>query len=511
MSENVQRHEKRDAILIPMELDHDICHRALRSRDARFDGRFFTGVTSTGIYCRPVCPARTPRADNCTFFTCAAAAEEAGFRPCRRCRPETAPGTPAWRGTSTTVSRALCLIDDGALDRTGVEDLAGRLGVGDRHLRRLFAEHLGASPLAVAQTRRAHFAKRMIEQTTLSMTRIALAAGYRNVRRFNAAVRRSFDRTPTEIRARAHAAGRPASGGTVSLDLPYREPFDWAGLLGWLAPRAIPGVEQVTGRTYRRTVSHATFTGVITLAPAGGTRPGLRLSAPVEASPVLLPMADRARTLCDLGADPAVIAELLGADPRLAGIARRHPGLRVPGCWDRFELAVRAILGQQVTVAGATRLTGRLADRFGRPCDAAEGFRLFPRPRDLADADVAAIGLPAARARTIRTLARAVCDGEPILELAPDLDTAIARLTTLPGVGDWTAQYIAMRALREPDAFPAGDLGLRKALADASGRLPTAAALRRRAETWRPWRAYAAMLLWRDHAAPRERTDDDTS
>ncbi len=503
-----------------MEVDHDVCYRALRTRDARFDGRFFTGVTSTGVYCRPVCPARTPLAANCTFYACAAAAEEAGFRPCRRCRPETAPGTPAWRGTSASVSRALRLIEEGALDEAGVGTLAARLGLGDRHLRRLFVEHLGASPLAVAHTRRVHFAMRMIEDTTLPMIQVALASGYRNVRRFNAAVRGCFDRTPSEIRRRAHIAGRPAGGGTVTLRLSYREPFDWNGLLAWMAPRAIPGVELIEGRTYRRSVELDGFAGMIELEPAPRGGPSLLLRAPVEATSCLARLADRVRVLCDLGADPAEIADQLRTDPRLASAARAHAGVRVPGCWDRFELAVRAVVGQQVSVAGATTLIGRLVERFGRPLRdertqvhrrhpeaAAAGppDRIFPRPSDLVAADIASVGMPAARAETIRTLARAVSEGEPILDLAPDLNTAVARLTALPGIGDWTAQYVAMRALREPDAFPAGDLGLRKALAGEDGVLPTTAALRRRAEAWRPWRAYAAMLLWRDLAAsPRK-------
>ncbi|MCP4545206.1 MAG: DNA-3-methyladenine glycosylase 2 family protein [bacterium] len=493
-----------------MELDHDICYRAICARDARFDGRFFTGVTSTGIYCRPVCPARTPGAMNCTFFICAAAAEEAGFRPCRRCRPETAPGTPAWRGTSTTVSRALRLIEEGALTDASIEDMSARLGVGGRHLRRLFNEHLGASPAAVANTRRIHFAKRMIEETSLSMTHIALAAGFNNVRRFNAAVRQSFDRTPTEIRKLAPSGLQHANGGTITLRLSCREPFDWHGLLAWLAPRAIPGIEQVKGMTYRRTVSLNDFTGVIELEPATRRGPALLLRTPVEASPVLLQIVDGVRALFDLDADPAAIAEQLSEDPLLAPAARKHPGIRVPGCWDRFELAVRAILGQQVTVVGATRLTGRLAERFGRPCTSPKSLaghpdRLFPRPEDLIHADIAGLGMPSARAETIRRFARAVYDGEPILETAPDLPTAIARLTSLPGIGDWTAQYIAMRALREPDAFPAGDLGLRKALVGNDDKLPTGTTLRKRSEIWRPWRAYAAMLLWRNLADNTEK------
>jgi len=494
-----------------MELAHDICYRALRTRDARFDGRFFTGVTSTGVYCRPVCPAQTPKPTNCSFFACAAAAEEAGFRPCRRCRPETSPGTPAWRGTSATVARALRLIEDGALDAGGVEELASRLGVGDRHLRRLFAEHLGASPLAVAHTRRVHFAKRMIEETALSMTRIALAAGFNNVRRFNGAIRRSFARTPTEIRQRSHAGNQSAGDGTITLRLAYRRPFDWDGLLAWMKPRMIPKVEHVEGDIYRRTVSLDGFVGVIELGPASHGAPALLLRTPIDAAPVMSRIAGRLRTLCDLDADPAAITDQLGTDCRLEGLARLHPGVRVPGFWDRFELAVRAILGQQVSIAGATVLAGKLAARFGR--SVADSGILFPGPNELAGADIASIGMPVTRAHTIQSLARAICAGQPVLELAPDLATAIGRLTALPGIGDWTAQYIAMRALREPDAFPAGDLGLRKALANetdvaakqADERLPSAATVRNRAETWRPWRAYAAMLLWREPVAARRK------
>ena len=480
-----------------MNLDHDICYRALRTRDRRFDGRFFTGVTSTGIYCRPICPARTPRAANCTFFACAAAAEEAGFRPCLRCRPETAPGTPAWSGTSATVNRALRLIDTGTLDTNGVEDLAARLGVGDRHLRRLFAEHLGASPLAVAHTRRAHFAKQLIEETELPMGQLALAAGFQNVRRFNAAVRQVFHRSPTEIRA---AARRPEASidGAIVLRLAYRKPLDWDGLLDFVRPRAIPGVEVVTDTAYRRTTEWGPIT--IDCDPAGRF---LRLHAPVAAAPHLSDLVERARRLFDLDADPVVIADQLSADPYLATALGRCPGVRVLGAWDRFETAVRGILGQQVTVVGATRLAGRLVERFGKPITGDPGH-LFPSPADFVDADIASIGMPGARAETIRALARAVRDGEPVLEPTNDLDTAVARLAALPGIGDWTAQYIAMRCLHEPDAFPAGDLGLRKALGDGDGPA-TPAVVRRRAEGWRPWRAYAAMLLWGELSGPGKR------
>ncbi len=483
-----------------MQLDPIICHRALRSRDARFDGRFFTGVTSTGIYCRPICPARTPQAANCLFFACASAAEEAGFRPCLRCRPETAPGTPVWQGTGASVARALRLIDEGALDTGGVEDLAERLGIGARQLRRLFAEQLGTSPLALARTRRVHAAKRLIEETTLPMGRIAFVAGFSSTRRFNADLRRSFHCSPREIR---RAAGASPNDG-LTLRLAYREPFDWTGLLAYLASRAIPGVESVESERYRRSVELGDFRGLIELAPDPRGRAALLLRAPVEASAELGAIARRLRALLDLDADPAVINAQLGSAPRLAKLVKAAPGLRVPGAWCRFELAVRAILGQQITVSGATTLAGRLVKAHGRPLAGdSEGFRLFPRPEDLIEADLVACGLIRTRAEAIRALALSELDGDGVLATTASLDESLARLRALPGIGDWTAQYIAMRALREPDAFPAGDLALRKALA-VHGTPPSESAIRAEAEAWRPWRAYAAMHLWRSPSAMKK-------
>jgi AraC family transcriptional regulator, regulatory protein of adaptative response / DNA-3-methyladenine glycosylase II len=495
-----------------MELDHDICYRALLARDPRFDGRFFTGVTSTGIYCRPVCPAMTPKPENCVFYACAAAAEESGFRACQRCRPESAPGTPAWRGTSVTVDRALRLIGEGALDEAGVEALSARLGVGDRHLRRLFAEQLGASPLSIAQTRRVHLAKQLIETTGLPMIQVAQSAGFPNVRRFNAAVRRSFDRTPTAIRNGATTSKPGARNGTITLRLAYRAPMAWDGLLEFFRPRLIPGVETVTGACYRRSVEIDDFTGVVAVEQAPGSANALLLTAPVAAAAHLGSITARLRSVFDLDADPAAVCEDLGRDPRLKELLVRFPGVRVPGAWDRFEVSIRAILGQQVTVAGASRLAGRLVERFGRPLPEGDDatnqpIRLFPRRSDLAALDVtdiAAVGMPAARAATILELARAVRDEPSVLELAQDLNEAVARLTALPGIGDWTAHYIAMRALGEPDAFPAGDLGLRKAMAEGET-LPTVIQLRKQAEAWRPWRAYAALLLWRGLSAPKRK------
>jgi AraC family transcriptional regulator of adaptative response / DNA-3-methyladenine glycosylase II len=495
-----------------MQLDRSICYRALRTRDRRFDGRFFTGVRSTGVYCRPICPARTPKRDNCTFFLHAAAAEEAGFRPCLRCRPETSPGTPAWQGTSATVSRALRLIDEGALDRGGVDQLALGVGVGARHLRRLFVEHLGAPPLAVDMTRRVHFAKQLLEETSLSITRVALSAGFNNARRFNAAFRSCFQQPPSAIRrarGATHIAG-DANNGVVKLRLSYRPPLAWDALLSFLAPRAIPGVEAVVAESYRRTVAMDGIEGILSVAPdpCGDT---LVLQAPLATAPRLFEVVERVRTLLDLTADPGLIEDQLLSDPELATLAVPR-GLRVLGAWDRFELAVRAILGQQVSLQSATTLCGRLVETFGRrlaePVSGADGEReagasdspawVFPTAADLArvpSGRLASIGIPAARAVAIQGLARAVAEGAPVLQRAADLDTTIARLTALAGIGDWTAHYIAMRALREPDAFPAGDLGLRRALAQGDRPL-TPRSLSQRSETWRPWRAYAAVRLW---------------
>jgi AraC family transcriptional regulator of adaptative response / DNA-3-methyladenine glycosylase II len=479
-----------------MQLDPAVCYRALQSRDARFDGRFFTAVRSTGVYCRPVCPARTPRRENCVFLPCAAAAQEAGYRPCLRCRPEASPGTPAWLGTSATVSRALRLIADGALDADGVDALASRLGIGSRHLRRLFLEHLGATPVAIAQNRRVLFAKKLIDETSLPMAEIAWAAGFASVRRFNDAIRQTYRRAPRELRRRA-APDAPA--GVTRLQLAYRPPYPWRAVLAFLSARATRGVEQVAGDAYRRSFRLGDTAGWLEVRAVQG-RHELRVSIHHTGPLVLIRLAQRLRAIFDLEADPVEIARSLGADPALRPALRALPGVRLPGTWDGFELAVRAILGQQVSVAAATTLAGRLAAAFGDklPADmvSADGgpALLFPEPAALAEADLRSTGLTGARAQAVRALAEAVASKRLALEPSPDPSATIAQLTELPGVGPWTAAYIAMRAMREPDAFPATDLGLRRAL-DVS-----AVELARRAESWRPWRAYAAMLLWQRHA-----------
>jgi AraC family transcriptional regulator of adaptative response / DNA-3-methyladenine glycosylase II len=482
-----------------MELDPARCYRAMLSRDRRFDGRIFGGVVTTGVYCRPICPVHPPKPENVRWFVCAAAAEAAGFRPCRRCRPETAPGTPAWLGTSAVVSRALRLIDAEPLEDCRVDALAGRLGLGARQLRRLFAQHLGASPAQIMRARRVHFARRLIDETNLPITQVGLAAGFSSVRQFNHAVRATFGQPPSALRrARSAATSHSAAdaNGALALRLPFRPPLDWDALTSFLALRATPGVECVDADVYRRTVEVNGIPGVIEIRPGGEAHLTLRVQ--LASYDGLFDVTERARRLCDLGADPLRIAAHLRRSRSLRPFVDARPGLRVPGAWDAFELAVRAVLGQQVSVRGATTLAGRLVGRFGRPVRLNGDGRLthvFPRPEVLADADLSSIGLPQARATTIRRLAAAVAGGALRLDASLGLEDAVARMCAIPGIGAWTAQYIAMRAPGEPDAFPASDLGLCRAVG------VTPAALAQLAEAWRPWRAYAAMHLW---TAPRE-------
>jgi len=469
----------------------------MRTRDARFDGRFFIAVRSTGIFCRPICPAR-PKPENCTFYETAAAAFEAGYRPCLRCRPEAAPGTAAWVGTSATVQRALRLIEDGALDREGVGELAARLGMGDRHLRRLFLEHVGASPLSVAHSRRVLFAKRLIDESSLAMHEIASASGFASVRRFNDAIRRTYGRPPTALRS---DGGGDASSG-VNLRLAYRAPFDWEGVLAFFALRATPSVEAVRDGRYWRSFELAGAHGALEVERDAEAEQLIATVHLASGPAPLIQIADRLRRTFDLAADSGEIGLHLERDARLRKAWRRSPGLRVPGAWDPFELAVRAVLGQQVSVKGATTLSGRLVEKFGRPLESVverDGAptHLFPEPEALAGADVASIGLPVARANAIRALAGAVAEGDVDMRPGSDNEAALQALRALPGIGEWTAQYIAMRALREPDAFPASDLVLRRMLVEMpGGALPSVREVEAIAEAWRPCRAYAAIALW---------------
>lgn len=484
----------------------EICERARLARDARFDGQFFVGVKTTGIYCRPICPAVAPKSENVSFYPSAAAASEAGFRPCLRCRPECAPGTPAWGGTSTTVRRGLRLIAGGALDDGDVEGLAGRLGVSGRHLRRLFTKHLGASPVAVAHTQRLHFAKRLIDETELPMSHISSAAGYRSIRRFNDTFKKTYGRAPRELRKFGEESHVNGNAVTLSVRLPCRKPFSWPAMLGFFASRATPGVESVSGDTYRRTISLGARHGVIAVSPAGPQKRSEYLMLTIQCvdTGALFEIVQRSREMFDLDAPISEISTTLKRDQSLQGLIRKSPGTRVPGAWDGFELMIRAILGQQISVKAATTLAGRIADQYGERLSLSDESgdvglrRIFPSADRLRHARFSNIGLVRSRAETIRRVAAAAADGELNFDVTQEPEDFCRSLTSIKGVGDWTAQYVAMRVLKNPDAFPSSDLGLLKAvdLIDNQTGRTTPAELLRRAESWRPWRAYAALLLW---------------
>ncbi len=479
-------------------LDPDVCYRALVARDARFDGLFFVGVKTTGIYCRPVCRARTPGRDRCLFFRTAALAEEAGFRSCFRCRPELAPGAAPVDALSRVVASAMRLIEEGALseDRT-IDDLARTLGVSGRHLRRAMQAELGVSPMALAASRRLALARQLIVDTALPMTEVALAAGYRSLRRFNAAVKARYARPPSAMRRtpRGNVGAGAGAAETLTVTLQFRQPYDWPAMLGYFAARAIPGIELVRDGVYLRTAAVGARRGWFAVT-ADPERAALRATISTSLLGALPAVVARLRRLFDLDADPGVIAAHLARDPRLAPHVRARPGLRVAGAFDAFEVAARTVLGQQVSVAAARTIAGRLAARLGEATATPhpELTRLFPQAGAVAGAaagDLAALGIPGRRAATLRVIAGAVSRGELALDGAGDPARIVEQIVAMPGVGPWTAHYLAMRGLGWPDAFPEGDLVLRKALGGVSGREARAAA-----ERWRPWRAYGATHLW---------------
>lgn len=445
-------------------------------------------VTTTGIYCRPSCSARA-RPGNVLSYGSPAAAEAAGYRACMRCRPYRSATTVPWTGPEL-VCRGVRLIVDGALDRATEADLGRRLGVSARHLRRLFRSHLGVTPDELARSRRAHFARRLLDDTELTVTEIAFAAGFGSVRQLNRACQEVFRAPPTELRGRRRRADRLAADGGLALRLPFDGPLDWEAMLQFLADRAIPGVEHVAGSTYRRMIVVDGDPGVLELAPGGDDH--LLLTAHLPHWEGLIHVAERSRRLAAIDDDLTGALDLLAADPLVGPLVRARPGLRVPGTWDPYETGVRAILGQQVSVAGATTLAGRLVERCGTPVPGLAPLGLthaFPVPEVLATTDLGDVGLPAARATAIRTFAAAVASGDVVLDRSVGLDELVASLVALPGIGPWTAQYLGMR-LGERDAFPAGDLGLRRAAGTTASEL--AASARR----WRPWRALAAVHLW---------------
>jgi AraC family transcriptional regulator of adaptative response / DNA-3-methyladenine glycosylase II len=494
-------------------LDPDACYRAVVARDGRFDGIFFVGVKTTGVYCRPICPARTPGRDRCLFFRTAAEAEGAGFRSCFRCRPELAPGAAPVDAVSRVVAAAMRRIDEGALSQEEtLEDLAAELGVSSRHLRRAMQAELGVSPLALAESRRLALARQLIVDTALPMTEVAFASGFRSVRRFNGAVKTRYGRPPSAMRRKVAggAAERTPGAEALTVTLQYRPPYDWPAMVSYLARRAIPGVELVQGGVYLRTVAVGAHRGWLAVAADPG-RPALKVTLASSLAGGLMTVVARLRRLFDLDAQPAAIAAHLGRDPRLARHVRARPGLRVAGAFDPFEAAARAVLGQQISVAAARTIAGRLAARFGEAIATPhpELTRLFPQAGALAARaarDLAGLGVPARRAATLHALARAVASGQLALDGAREPARMVEEITALPGVGRWTAHYLAMRALGWPDAFPEDDLGLRKALGGISGRQARAVA-----ETWRPWRAYGATHLWTELGARSETQPARTS
>jgi len=475
----------------PLELDFDSCYRAVSARDARFDGRFYTAVTSTRIYCRPICPARTPASRNVRFYRHAASAEAAGFRPCKRCRPELSPGDPGWDMRGDLIGRALRLIDDGDADEQGVAGLARRLHITERHLHRLFVAELGVGPLAVARTKRLLLAKQLLTETRLPVTEVAFAAGFGSVRQFNATMRETYGFTPSELRATAggpSASAPPAAEvvagpATLRLRLHRREPYDREGVFSFLASRAIPGLEVASLTSYSRAVPG----GTITLTPEPGH---IALDVAVDDTRQLARIVARCRRLLDLDADPDAIATAL-AETSLSRLVESRPGLRVPGAFDGFELAVRAVVGQQISVAGARTMLGRIIERAGRPVEGpVPGLtHLFPSATELLAADLSELGLTNRRVSTLKELAIAVSEGRIDLDGGQDPAEAVAELLDVPGIGPWTASYVALRALRDPDAWPIGDLVLNKRMACLG--IPED-----HIERWRPWRAYAALHLW---------------
>jgi AraC family transcriptional regulator, regulatory protein of adaptative response / DNA-3-methyladenine glycosylase II len=477
-----------------MDLNHERCYRALTTRDARFDGMFFVGVTTTRVYCRPVCAARTPRSDRCRFFTVAAAAEQEGFRPCLRCRPELAPGRSSVDAVSRVARAAATRIEAGALnDGASLDDLAAEFLITSRQLRRVVRQELGVAPIQLAQTHRLLLAKQLLTETRLPIIQVAFASGFESLRRFNTLFRSHYRMPPSQFRRSVNGAWE---GEPLRLLLHYRPPLAWRQLLDFLAARAIAGIEHVSGDVYARTVSIGAHRGWLRVSPADAPN---ALSVEFEATltPVLAPLLAKLRHLFDLNARPDVIAEHLGsADDRLWASIGQYPGLRVPGAFSGFEMAWRAILGQRISVRAATTLAQRVAIQFGEPIETAgpELNRLTPRPEVLASADLETLGrlgITRVRCRSIQVLAQAIADGTLRLEPGADPESTIEQLEQFPGIGKWTAHYIAMRCLGWPDAMPHGDLGVLRGLDETSPKKLDA-----RAEAWRPWRAYAVMYIW---------------
>ncbi len=477
-----------------MIFDPDRSWHAVETGDPRFDGWVFCGVTSTGIYCRPSCPARTPKRRNVRFYATAAAAQAAGFRACKRCRPDATPGSPEWDRRADLVGRAMRLIADGIVDREGVTGLASRLGYAERHVHRQLVAVVGAGPLALARAQRAQTARVLVETTDLPIAQVAYASGFRSVRQFNATVQEVFATTPSALRARAGRHGRPEGSGAVDLRLPYRAPLGAGALLAFLAARAVPGVEEAVNGVYRRSLGLPRGAGIVELRPGDGH---VRARFWLDDLRDLATAVQRCRALLDLDSDPHAVVDALGADPLLGPLVRVQPGRRVAGAVDGDELAVRAVLGQQVSLAGAATLAGRLVAEHGTPLARPLGgvTHVFPRPEAIAEGDPDRLAMPAARRRALLALTGALADGSIVLDAGTERDETQRQLLALPGIGPWTVAYVAMRVLRDPDAFLPTDLGIRHAL-EGLGLNSRPAAVARLAEPWRPYRAYAVQHLW---------------
>lgn len=482
---------------VAVTFDSDRCWQAIEAADPRFDGWVFCGVRTTGIYCRPSCPARTPKRENVRFYPTAAAAQSAGFRACKRCRPDATPGSPEWDTRSDLVGRAMRLIADGVVDREGVPGLAARLGYTERHVHRQLVAVVGAGPLALARAQRAQTSRVLLETTVVSVTDVAFAAGFRSVRQFNDTIRQVFATTPSDLRARARRHGRPEESGAIALRLPYRAPLDAGGLLAFLGLRAVAGVEELVDGAYRGSLRLPHGQGTVELRPGEGHVRARFWLADLRDLPAAM---QRSRGLLDLDSDPQAVVEALGADPLLGPLVRTAPGRRVPGNVDAHELAVRAVLGQQVSVTGAATLAARLAAAHGEPLERPLGTvtHTFPTADALSHADPDGLAMPAARKRALLGMAAALAGGELVLDPGVDRGDALARLRALPGIGPWTASYVA---LRDPDAFLPTDLGVRHAL-ERLGEDGGPVAAQRLAERWRPYRAYALAHLWASLAAP---------
>ena len=481
-----------------MQLNPQTCKQAWLSKDARFDGKFFIGVKTTGIYCRTICPVKLPKFKNVIFFKSAAHASNNGYRPCLRCRPETSPGTPVWSGTSATVSRALRIITSADMNNSNLDTLADRLGVSLRHLNRLFNNHLGASPICVLQSHRLHTAKRLLDETKLPMIQVAMASGYSSLRRFNDHIKNTYGMTPSKLRGSSVSKSRSNSTDAYVFKLSYRPPYDWQHMLGFLSKRATPGVEAVIDAEYVRTIGSKQYPGTLAIS-CDETKNHLVCKIHTQQPEHLFRYVEKVKSMFDLGADPVIILTRLKKDKALFCEVKKNPGLRVPGCWDGFEIAVRSITGQQISVAGATTVMGKIVEQFGEKLNENSPLnRLFPTPQALAELDPESLPMPMARAQTIARVAGAVANNELSFDTTQELEQMIAQLTQIKGIGPWTAQYIAMRALSQPDALLEGDLVLEKKAARlyASGDRMKTSELLHKAESWRPWRAYAAMHIW---------------